>query len=160
MVRFLTWNICLGIKNKKDIVYEIQNEEKINVCALQEVEIQKDFPCNLLSSREYKIEIEQSSGKARNATVIKNHIDYTSRNDLEKEDTSIVIRDINSKPITRVINIYRSFKPPNNVHPLNAFKEQLSIISKSIADTKNLNVIILGDFNLDLNYRNLTSYCY
>ena len=121
MIRVSTWNLCLGIKNKKDIVYDTLTRNKIDICALQEVEIQKDFPTNLLSSANYKIEIEQSSGKARNATVIKNGIDYTRRRDLEKEDVSLVVIDVNSKPITRIINVYRSFNPPNNKHPLEAF---------------------------------------
>ena len=114
MIRVSTWNLCLGIKNKKDIVYDTLTRNKIDICALQEVEIQKDYPTNLLSSANYKIEIEQSSGKARNATVIKNGIDYTRRRDLEKEDVSLVVIDVNSKPITRIINVYRSFNPPNN----------------------------------------------
>ena len=158
MIRVSTWNLCLGIKNKKDIVYDTLTRNKIDICALQEVEIQKDFPTNLLSSANYKIEIEQSSGKARNATVIKNGIDYTRRRDLEKEDVSLVVIDVNSKPITRIINVYRSFNPPNNKHPLAAFREQLELIKICSINLENIELIILGDFNLDHNCKNLNTY--
>ena len=130
MIKLSIWNLCLGMKNKKDIVYDTLKNKKIDICALQEVEIQPDFNHELLSSNDYKIEVEKSKGKARIATVIKNHIEYTRREDLEKEDSSIIIIDTHTTPRLRIINIYRSLNPPNNKTPFPAFEEQLSIIKK------------------------------
>ena len=59
MIKFASWNLCLGIKNKKDYVYDTIRREKIDICLLQEVEIKKDYPAELLSSSDYKIEIEK-----------------------------------------------------------------------------------------------------
>ena len=118
------------MKNKKDTVYDILNKNNIDICVLQEVEIPPDYQHKLLSSTNYKIEVEKSQGKARVATVIKNNIEYTRRHDLEKEDSSVIIIDTNTKPRLRVINIYRSFNPPNNKSPFSAFEEQLSILKK------------------------------
>ena len=59
MIKFASWNLCLGIKNKKDYVYDTIRNEKIDICLLQEVEIKKDYPTELLSSTDYKIEIEK-----------------------------------------------------------------------------------------------------
>ena len=137
MIKLSTWNLCLGMKNKKDIVYEILTKNYIDICALQEVEIPSDYQHKLLSSTNYKIEVEKSQGKARVATVIKNNIEYTRRQDLEKEDTSVIIIDTNTKPRLRVINVYRSFNPPNNKSPFSAFEEQLSIIKNCLNDSSN-----------------------
>ena len=146
------------MKNKKDIVYEILTKNYIDICALQEVEIPSDYQHKLLSSTNYKIEVEKSQGKARVATVIKNNIEYTRRHDLEKEDSSVIIIDTNTKPRLRVINIYRSFNPPNNKSPFSAFEEQLSILKNCLNESSNHEVIILGDFNLDFRSKNLITY--
>ena len=116
------------MKNKKDFIYNKLSSEKIDICALQEVEIQHGYDCNQLSSKDYRLEVEKVSGKARIATAIKNNINYTRRNDLEKEDSSVIIIDLNSNPKLRLINIYRSFNPPKNKNALTAFKEQIEII--------------------------------
>ena len=72
MIKAATWNICLGLKNKKDYVYETLRRNDIKICALQEVEITKDFNDDLLSSKDYSIEVETSTTKGRIATVIHN----------------------------------------------------------------------------------------
>ena len=41
-----TWNICLGLKNKKEYVYDVIKEKKIDICLLQEVEIPVDYDTN------------------------------------------------------------------------------------------------------------------
>ena len=41
MLKIATWNLCLGLKNKKDTVYGCLNEEKIDIAMLQEVDIKK-----------------------------------------------------------------------------------------------------------------------
>ena len=79
MIKVATWNIWLGLKNKKDYVYEKLLQEKIDICALQEVEVDKTYPHSLLTSKDYTIEIEQASAKARNAFVINKRINYTRR---------------------------------------------------------------------------------
>ena len=38
-------------KQKKDYVYQTMNSENIDICLLQEVEIEKDYPSNLLTSK-------------------------------------------------------------------------------------------------------------
>ena len=103
-----TWNICLGLKNKKETIYEYLKEKNIKICALQEVEIAKDYNHQLLSSKEYKIEIESTKHKARNATLIHNTVNYERKKELEEEDNSIVIIDVNMSIKLRIINIYRS----------------------------------------------------
>ena len=44
-----TWNLCLGLANKKDSVIDLLATHEINICALQETEIPIGFPENVLN---------------------------------------------------------------------------------------------------------------
>ena len=76
MMIIATWNICLGLKNKKEYVYDVIKEKKIDICLLQEVEIPVDYDTNLLSHREYRIETETNCIKSRTAIIINENIQY------------------------------------------------------------------------------------
>ena len=39
-----TWNLCLGLSNKKDIVINYLKMKDIAICCLQETEVQQNFP--------------------------------------------------------------------------------------------------------------------
>ena len=92
-----TWNVCLGFKNKKDYIYETLRENEIMICAIKEAEIKKDFDPMMLSSKDYKIEVEKSSSKARLAMLFHNSISYERKFNLEQEDSSVIVVDINVK---------------------------------------------------------------
>ena len=42
-----TLNLCLGLKNKKDLVKAILIENNIDILCMQEIEVEHDFDCNL-----------------------------------------------------------------------------------------------------------------
>ena len=65
VIKLATWNVCLGMQHKKDYIIDTLRKEEIDVCMIQEAEISKDYPINLLSSNDYKIECENSTVKAR-----------------------------------------------------------------------------------------------
>ena len=58
MIKVATWNLCLGLKSKKDYVYDTLRKENIDICVLQEVEINKAYPINILTAKDYKLEVE------------------------------------------------------------------------------------------------------
>ena len=93
--RIGTWNLCLGLANKKDLVIEALKRNEIIVCGLQETEIDKNFPENLLSCGGYSIELEMNNEKKRAGVYVRNDIQYNRRLDLEVVDCHIVILDIN-----------------------------------------------------------------
>ena len=64
---------------------------------------------------------------------------------LEGVDSHIVIIDILNCSIKRIINVYRSFNPQNNVNAREKFKYQLEIIKKAMSER----CIVIGDFNID-----------
>ena len=158
MMLIATWNLCLGFTQKKNYIYQTLNQEEIDICAFQEVEIHKDYPIQLLSSRNYQIEIDKHTNKARSAIAIKNNIQYIRRSDLEVNDTSLMIIDINLNKKFRLINVYRQFNPPHNLSQTEHFAQQLAIINNSSRNLNGRKLIILGDFNLDDSKRNSFDY--
>ena len=158
MMRIASWNLCLGFKNKKDYIYDTLHEEKIDICLFQEVEILKNYPMNILSSKDFKLEIEKATVKARCAIAIKNNVDYTRRNDLEDVDLNMCVIDLNGPNNYRIINFYRPFNPPNNFSQLEHFAMQMNKIDKLFDNLNGKQIIIAGDFNLDDSMRFSTEY--
>ena len=156
-VKIATWNVCLGLKNKKDYVYKTIKENDIDICLLQEVEIEPDYNSDLLSEKDYKIEIEKNNFKSRSAIVIKNNISYQRRQDIEGQDLGIVIIDLNGQDKYRIVNLYRSHNPPNNLTQLAFFNSQLNLLETAISTLSNRKLIIAGDFNLNETYRYQTN---
>ena len=156
-VKIATWNVCLGLKNKKDYVYKTIKENDIDICLLQEVEIEPDYNSDLLSEKDYKIEIEKNNYKSRSAIVIKNNISYQRRQDIEGQDLGIVIVDLNGQDKYRIVNLYRSHNPPNNLTQLAFFNSQLNLLETAISTLSNRKLIIAGDFNLNETYRYQTN---
>ena len=68
-------------QEQKDTVYSCLVEEKIDIALLQEVDIVKDFPHELLTNKDYSLEVEKSKIKSRCAIAIKNNINYTRKHD-------------------------------------------------------------------------------
>ena len=54
-----TLNLCLGLKNKKDLVKAILIENNIDILCMQETEVEHDFNCNLLSIPGFVLEMEK-----------------------------------------------------------------------------------------------------
>ena len=48
-ITIATWNLCLGLRNKKDYVSKIINEHKLDIVCLQETDIESNYPLNILS---------------------------------------------------------------------------------------------------------------
>ena len=160
MIKIATWNLCLGLLNKKEYVYQTLNYENIDLCLFQEAEIEKDLNVNLLSSKNYCLEVECVSNKARCAVAIKNNLTYTRRTDLEDSDLGIMVIDINNTTNYRIVNLYRQFNPPNNLSQVEHFSLQINKIKDVLATLNGRKIIIAGDFNLDDTKRNAMEYRY
>ena len=108
-LKIATWNLCLGLANKKDIVTEYLKTSDISVCCLQETEVSNNFPTNILNCNNYTLELECSDDKQRTGIYIKNTVQYTRRIDLKEKNCHIVIVDINLSSTIRIINMYSHF---------------------------------------------------
>ena len=152
IIKSATLNLCLGLKNKKDLIKQIIIENKIDIMCLQETEIENNFDHNLLSFPGYNYESELNDIKSRVGTYVRKGLDYVRRTDLEGTNSHLVVIDL--KTNKRIINLYRSFNPPNNLSPRTFFNKQLSLLRLAI----NKNTILMGDFNLDWAKKELATY--
>ena len=125
-IKIATWNLCLGLVNKKDIVTEYLKSNDISVCCMQETEIPNNYPLNILNCNNYNLEIESSDAKRRTGIYLRANISYTRRRDLETNNLHIVIVDINVSTKIRIINVYRSFHPPDGSPATEFFDKQMS----------------------------------
>ena len=141
-------------------MYSCLVEEKIDIALLQEVDIAKDFPHELLTNKDYSLEIEKSKIKSRCAIAIKNNINYTRKHELEGEDLSLIIIDISSSTNYRIINVYRQFNPPDNLSQTEHFDLQLKQCELAARNLNGKKLIICGDFNLDDKHRYSIDYRY
>ena len=157
-MKVATWNICLGMKNKKDYIYQVMKEKEIDICLLQEVELEKDYDVNLLTDKEYRVEVETNNIKSRTAILIKDNIEYVRQSVLEDVNSGIVIIDVLGIMQYRVINIYRSFNPPNNISAKQFFEKQIDLLRTAITSIGNKKLIFRGDFNLDDLKRHAIAY--
>ena len=153
-ITIASWNLCLGLSNKKDSVIETLKQNDIQICCLQETEIDVNFPEKVLNCSGFNIELETNTVKKRTGIYLRTDVKYNRRTDLEKNDMHIIIVDVICDTNFRVINIYRSFRPPNGITPDALFKGQLDLIKAALCS----NCIVMGDFNLDVGMSNRNDY--
>ena len=89
MIKLATWNLCLGLKNKKDYVIEKLRKQKIESCCMQEVDLETNFPIKNLTTRDYNFECEVNEIKSRTGIYVKLDIIYIRRQDLEGSNNGL-----------------------------------------------------------------------
>ena len=90
-IKIATLNLCLGLKNKKQIVDQMRKWNKIYIFCLQEVEIESDFKTDLLNIAGFTLELECNTIKARTGVYLSNNISYIRNIVLEGTDSHFVI---------------------------------------------------------------------
>ena len=154
-LQIATLNLCLGLKFKKDLVKDLLITNDIDILLMQEIELEGDFNCGLMSIPGYMFEAEKNNFKKRVGIYIRNSIKYVRNTNLEGENAHLIVLDIENgkKKKKRVINIYRSFNP-NGETAKELFTRQLLLIHAAyVGDT-----VIMGDFNLDYAKRHDVNY--
>ena len=149
-----TLNLCLGLPNKKTLVKNIITEEKLDILCLQETEIVPNIDHDLMSFPGFVYESERNKIRSRVGCYVKSSVSYVRRNDLEGQDSHLLILDIKTKSTTRIINIYRTFNPLGEESPLNFFKYQIDLIQAAY----NKDTLLMGDLNLDWKRKGDFSY--
>ena len=89
---------------------------------------------------------------------IKDDISYTRQTDLEANNSGLVIIDVKLKTLTRIVGVYRVFNPPGGQTQRQYFTNQLQLIKQATEQAANMNVVILGDFNLNEELKFNTNY--
>ena len=136
-------------------------DNNIDICCIQECEIQKDYPSNILSFKNYNLEVENNSIKARCCIYIRGGISYVRRDDLEGVDSNLVIIEAKTNAqIYLIINLYRSFSMQGDVTPEVRFVTQINTIKSAILNNMSLTPIVVGDFNLNYSLNHNITYQY
>ena len=144
ILKIATLNLCLGLKNKKLDVENLMAENDINNLCLQEVEIESVYDPSVLNIKNFHFELEVNSLKLRTGIYISKSVLYRRMKQLEGVDSNLIIIDIESTvSVKRIINVYRSFNPQNNVNARIKFKYQLDLIKRAMIES----CVIIGDFN-------------
>ena len=68
-----SWNLCLGLSNKKDLVTDYLSKNNINACCVQETEIPINYPEEILDCNNYILELELNEVKKRSGIYITCH---------------------------------------------------------------------------------------
>ena len=147
--KIATWNLCLGLANKKDLVSKTIVENEIDVCVMQEIDIAPGYDTNLLTFNGYNLLTENSEVKQRLGMYIKNGVDYSRKDELEGLGNGLIIVDVKLQTSIRIIGLYRIFNPPGNVTQHGYFMAQLQLIKTAAEQRGDKKLILLGDFNLN-----------
>ena len=108
ILKFPTWNLCLGLANEREIVTETLNSKNISICCLQEIEVPLCFHEELLNCGGFNLELETNSVKKTTGIYVRRDIKYTRRKDLESPDYRIVIIDVIADVKISIISFNRS----------------------------------------------------
>ena len=70
-LKLATWNLCLGLSNKKDVVSQTILSNEIDICVLQEIDIPAgyDFFYNVNDDLRWKINDSNSNSKSLSETL-------------------------------------------------------------------------------------------
>ena len=157
-IKLASWNLCLGLANKKEVVSRTILEKKIDICVMQEIDIHPDYNTDLLTFRGYGLITENNNMKKRTGMYIRNEIDYNRKEELEGNGSGLVIIDVKLDNTVRIIGLYRVFNPPGNVTQHAYFTTQLQLIKIAAEQRGDRKLVILGDFNLNEELKHCNDY--
>ena len=159
-IKVMSWNICRGTVTHMAEIEETIRRENADLIFLLETDSSKE---NLESIKiqDFKAVVGSPGkfdGKVRLMAFIKSNIPFKFREDLSSPDCSVMWLEIERKNKKNVLvaGIYREWGSEDRSHPKNRSKvqqiERLEIITKSldIASSEKKEIVMAGDFNLDM----------
>ena len=102
---------------------------------MQEVEPEQGYPSQLMSFPGFNIEVENNDSKSRVAILLNSTLKYTRKFELEGINSNLMVIDVDDGTKLRIINIYRSFTPQENVGQREKFKYQLNLIKIAMTNS-------------------------
>jgi len=154
MIKIATWNACLGITNKLDLISEYLKNENTNILCIQEGEIDL-LNINFYDIENYTFIHSNCPIKSRSCIYVHNSLNFTRLINYENPNIELICLEFEHFIL---INYYRTFKPVNNISLQNHFKETINLVDEISKIKPNKFTIFLGDFNLDYKKVNDPSY--
>jgi hypothetical protein len=131
-----TLKCCLGLRNKKNTMVQMPNENNFDVLCKQEIDIVNGYPTNILNLPNHELVIEKIG------VYIKKSARYVRR--AEPINAHLIVVDIEATPNIWLINICRCFNPNEEISDESKLLIQQELISRPITP----NVFIIVDFNI------------
>ena len=100
-INIASWNCCLGIQNKIDIVKIILQDYNLDFLFIQEAEIRSTSCIAQLQIQGYNLELSPTYGikNSRSCCYIKNNIKYKRLNTNEKPNVEAIVIEIHETQI-------------------------------------------------------------
>ncbi|MBF0208789.1 MAG: endonuclease/exonuclease/phosphatase family protein [Oligoflexia bacterium] len=154
-MKISTWNCCLGLTYKKDIISDFLTNHSIDILCIQECEIDPGN-ASFYSIKGYTTEISNCLPKARTCIYISNKIQYERVKNVQIDiDQEIICIKFCNFLLT---NYYRTFKICHTKSHLTHFQRAVEIFNELFQLNQNKQIILLGDFNIDYNKFNDNFY--
>ena len=156
-IKICTFNVCLGLRCKINLIKDFLNENKIDILCLQETEIDAEENLSIYEIPGYVTEYEKTleNQKIRTLMYVKANLNHRRRHDLEKAESHIILITVNENNFG-LASIYRTYKLTHKATYEEALDEQISVL-KTFVETQE-NAIVMGDINFDYNKRTEQSY--
>ena len=81
--KIVSWNLCLGLANKKDYETETLHRDNIDLCCMQEIELKTDFNHELLYCRGHSLLVEKNTVKSRCGIYVRSVVKYSRREEVK-----------------------------------------------------------------------------
>ena len=154
-LKIASFNCTLGLVNKIEVIKLILNEKNLDVLFLQEVEIKPTTPLNHLKIENYNLELSPTFDQlnSRTCCYVSSKLKYKRLTNHENNKVELIaIETMNNV----LCGLYRPFLLPNHISEMEYIKDVLGVLNEACHP----NMIIIGDFNIDLSKTNLQNYKY
>lgn len=151
--KFVFWNCCRGIFNKKCFIEKYISKLSPSVLFISECDILKGQCLEQLNIKGYNLEISDTintKNKGRLLAYVKRG--FARKRELEDRDNDIIVLE-NEKD--RVVGIYSGFATVNDETQLGNFQKLVSNLGR-VSNTEK-RITLGGDFNADPEKRNTKS---
>jgi len=142
-IKICTWNVCLGILHKIQLIKEFVLEKEIDVLCIQEAEIKMDDDISLLGIQGFSLELEKTSQMYSRRTLIyiRESMNYERMSQFEKEDAHVICIKIPAENMC-LASIYRTYKLTHKNSHLVAIEEQIFVLNQFMS--LGMDIIIMG----------------
>jgi len=154
MIRLATWNLCLGIAQKKDLLTDILKIKNIDILCLQETEILRENS-DYYSINKFNLELSNCLPKSRSCIYINEKLKYERLTRFDDSCFEIIVILFSEFVL---VSYYRTFKLPENFTHFSHFVRAMEIFDEILATYSTSNILITGDFNLDYSKINDPAY--
>jgi len=134
-----TWNACLGINNKKDIIEDYLQKNITNILCIQEGEIDI-LNLSYYNIKNYNFIYSNCKPKARTCIYVKDKIDFKRLSNFENDTIELICIKFYEFVL---VNYYQTFAPKNNVTLFDDFINATNLLNTILTNFPNKHIRLL-----------------